>query len=242
MKNDSLGDRMKRYEASYKHKIVQKVPLMIRVDGKAFHTVTKRANKPFDTNIINAMIFAAGKTALQMQGFKAAYVQSDEATFLLTDYDEHETQGWFGYDQQKIVSITASYMSTFFNMYFRLPHVIGTLTGEYDFTNPPVFDARVFSVPKEDVVNAFLWRAKDWKRNSLQMFCQSLFSHKELHGKNQADMHEMLYKVGKNWTTDLSPVEKNGTFIIRKSDGLVISLSNIPPDYTSISDIMCDFI
>jgi hypothetical protein len=45
------------------------------------------------------------------------------------------------------------------------------------------------------------------------MYCQSFFSHKEIYGKGKADQHEMLHSIGKNWTTDLSPREKNGTFI-----------------------------
>ena len=43
---DSLGDRMKSYEAVSDGKLVDRVPVIIRIDGKAFHTLTKGINKP----------------------------------------------------------------------------------------------------------------------------------------------------------------------------------------------------
>ena len=64
-------------------------------------------------------------------------------------------------------------------------------------------------------MNNFIFRQKDWIRNSVFMYAQSFFSHKELHKKNQSDMHEMMHNIGKNWTTDLTSEWKNGVFIRR---------------------------
>lgn len=197
----SLGDRMKRYEAVTHGVATPRMPLMIRVDGRAFHTLTRGMNKPFDQGIMDAMVYAARSVASDMQGFKAGYVQSDEATFCITDYDRIESQGWFDYDLSKVVSISAAMMSVHF----------------FDHLKPssyPVFDARAFSIPASDVVNAFLWRAKDWERNSLQMYARSFFSHKQLIGKKRDQIHEMLHQIGRNWATDLTPQEKNGTFLL----------------------------
>jgi tRNA(His) 5'-end guanylyltransferase len=74
------------------------------------------------------------------------------------------------------------------------------------------FDCRVFSVPFEDVANVFIWRQKDWERNSLQMYARKYFSHKKLIKKKKNDIHEMLYSINKNWT-NLKKVHKNGVFI-----------------------------
>jgi len=97
-----------------------------------------------------------------------------------------------------------------------------------------VFDARAFSVPVDDVVNVFLWRAKDWERNSIQMYAHSLFSHKQLHKKNIGAMHEMLHSVGKNWTTNLSDRERNGAFLIRRSGGGIEVRTDILPTFPSV--------
>lgn len=46
-KNDSLGDRMKGYEDVSRNFLTRRVPAIIRLDGKAFHTFTKGMEKPF---------------------------------------------------------------------------------------------------------------------------------------------------------------------------------------------------
>lgn len=223
---DSLGDRIKGYEKTFMHSAVKRMPLMIRVDGRAFHTLTRNL-PPFDPNFMDAMESAARDTAKDMQGFKAAYVQSDEVTFWLTDYDSLETEGWFKYKLPKVISISAATMSVTFNEAFTIP-VGGTL---------PVFDSRAFTVPKEEVVNTFLWRAKDWERNSLQMYCRTFFSHKQLHKKNKASLHEMLHSIGKNWVNDLSDRERNGTFLLRSGRNIVHTYT-VKPTYESINDVI----
>ena len=150
----NLGDRMKKYEQVFQYKLMPRTPLIIRLDGRAFHTYTKDLEKPFDRNFMADMVGAALETVSEMNGFKVAYTQSDEVSILLTDYDEIETQGWFDYKLSKVVSISAALMTKNFN-WLRGANV--------------VFDARAFSLPREEVVNYFLWRAKDWARNSIQM-------------------------------------------------------------------------
>ncbi len=200
MNKDNFGDRLKRYEKVASPHLYRRMPVIIRVDGRAFSTFTRNFKKPYDTDFIAAMVFAATKVAKEMQGFRLAYIQSDEASFLLTDYDNFETQPWFGYDQSKIISLSASIMSVYFNAWFS------------NFKNKityATFDSRAFNIPVNEIANTFLWRAKDWERNSLQMYARSIFSHKELIGKKKEDIHEMLYKKGRNWTEDVPMQEKN---------------------------------
>lgn len=224
MQNDSLGDRIKKnYEDRYRIGLTRKTPVIIRVDGKAFHTLTRTLPKPFSEVFINDMAVAALETAKQIQGCKLAYVQSDEASFLLTDYDDLVTEAWFDYNLQKIVSVTASIMTIEFNKRF---------LGDYGR-----FDARAFNIPKEEVANYFLWRAKDWERNSLQMYARAFFSHKELHHMGHNQIHEMLHSIGKNWTTDLSDQLKNGTFLQKTEKGFM-TRTNIQPDYQSIASLV----
>jgi tRNA(His) guanylyltransferase len=209
MMGDSLGDRIKRYEAVSAHTLTPNCPVFIRVDGKAFHTWTRGLDKPFDIAFINAMTNAAIDTAREMQGFKLAYAQSDEATFMLDDADSPETQPWFGNELSKLISVSASAFTAYFarEAAWKLPAAMP----------PAMFDARAFSVPEADAPNVFVWRQKDWYRNSVQMCAQWHYSHKQLEGKKLPELHEMLYARGLNWA-DLDPVLKNGTFIDRKLD------------------------
>jgi tRNA(His) 5'-end guanylyltransferase len=239
---NSLGDRMKRYERVSKSFLTPKMPVIIRVDGKAFHTFTKHFYKPFSSLLMGAMDDAAFRTALEMQGCKAVYVQSDEATFLLTDWENNETQGWFNYNHQKIISLSAAYMSVFFN---------DAIEEWFEYINKPctvrsaVFDSRAFNVPREDVVNCFLWRMKDWHRNSIQMYARSVFSHKELHEKKLEDIHDMLHERGKNWATDLTFREKNGSLFTRLNTGgfaYHVEFLDGKPTYDTVNDILKDYL
>jgi len=219
--NMALGDRMKRYEESFHTVLVRRSPVIVRVDGRAFHTLTSHAKKPFDHDLMEAMVKAATDVSKEMQGFKVAYIQSDEASFCITDYNALDTQGWFDYDLSKVVSISAALMSVAFNLY-------------YPTRKLTVFDSRAFVVPIDDVANAFLWRAKDWARSSLQMYARSFFSQKQLLNKKRSNMHEMLHTIGKNWATDLTDQERNGTFLI----GTELPRYDILPNYESVSSVV----
>lgn len=195
---DTLGDRVKKYESVSKTILMPRGWIVLRVDGKAFHTFTRGMKKPFDDKLIESMVKAGERVAKEMMGFKLGYHQSDEFTFVLTDTGSYESQYWFDGEVQKLCSVTASMFATYFNK-----EMGGT---------EAVFDCRAFSVPEDDVPNVFIWRQRDWERNSLQMLARSLFSHKELWAKNNSSIHDMLYSKNVNWAT-LEPRLKNGTFI-----------------------------
>lgn len=219
---DTLGDRIKRYEAASKPLLSRRTPVMVRIDGKAFHTFTRGCEKPFDKDIVTAMAYATKKTSEHIQGFKLAYVQSDEASFLITDYDTLETSAWFDYELNKIVSITASYFTYFFNKKWQQIYsskYVGTPEDELNKEKAnriAVFDARAFNVPHDDWQNVFIWRQQDWERNSVQMLGRSLHSQNELHGENVLTIKEMSRNLGHDWDSLPLPY-KWGTFI--KADG-----------------------
>jgi tRNA(His) guanylyltransferase len=205
MQKDSIGLRMKEnYEDRYRFSLTRRTPVIMRLDGRAFHTFTRGCVRPFDLRLSHAMCDTACHLLSEIQGAKCAYVQSDEISILITDFDKLTTDAWFDYNIQKMVSISAGMASAFFG------RVIATKLSVNSFS--AVFDSRVFNIPTEEVCNYFIWRQLDWMRNSLQMLSQSHFSAKMLHGKNQANMHEMLHSEGVNWA-DLEPRWKNGVFI-----------------------------
>ena len=216
----NLFDRMKEYyEKASSVRLVRRMPVIIRVDGKAFHTLLKN-RKSFDNHFMNSMVSAATLTMHNIQGCKLAYVQSDEASFFLTDYDDLYTEAWFGYVKSKIESVSASLMTYYFNK-------------KYCLRLPALFDSRSFNIPKEEIVNYFVWRAKDWERNSLSMYCREFFSHRKMMNKNTSKQHEMLHSIGKNWSTDLSSREKNGTFIVED-----LSYKYVLPSYNDIKELI----
>lgn len=206
---DSLGDRMKAYEAVTQTSLPRRTYAVMRLDGRAFHSYVKKikATKPFDLELMAKMNMLAQYLCEKIQGAQFAYVQSDEISILITDFEKVDTQSWFGGNVQKMVSISASEATAYFNSFNSHGDPIAT------------FDSRVFTIPDPvEVYNCFLWRMRDWERNSIQMLARDSFSHKELQGKGRSDMHEMLHTKQKNWAK-LPDDVKRGRLIKRSSEG-----------------------
>jgi len=186
--NTALGDRMKRYEAVTKDFLPRRTYTIIRVDGKAFHTFLRDADKPFDAEFMESMDIVTEQLCKQVGGTVFAYTQSDEISLLLQDFASVHTEPWFGGNVQKMVSIAAS-----------------AATGSFFWEKNPgcaLFDARVFTIPDPvEVANYFLWRQRDAARNSVSMAAQANFPHRELQGLTGDQLQEKLWKEkGINWS------------------------------------------
>lgn len=230
-KGDTLGDRMKGYEIVSKSLLTRRTPVIIRIDGKAFHTFTRclsgvdpsMEQTPFSQMMHDTMMYTAKMLVENIQNCVIAYTQSDEISLLLRDYDELETQPWFGYSVQKMVSVSASIATAAFNNFF-----INEVRTPTKFSDIALFDSRVYNLPKEEVTNYFIWRQQDASRNSIQMFGRFYFSQKQMHGKNNSQVQDMLMlKQGVNWN-DLSTWMKRGSCVVRTPDRGVIDDNNIP--------------
>ena len=235
--HDDLGTRMKEfYEQVPKTRLVRRMPVAIRIDGKAFHTFTRGFQKPFDEILIKSMQDTMKYLCENIQGCVLGYTQSDEITLILIDYQTLNTSAWFDYEVQKMCSIAASMATMAFNKFFEqnVEHEcqIGLLQ-EYDIETKPIalceaycrsmekgamFDARVFNIPKEEVANLIYWRQLDATRNSIQMVGQANFSHNELQNKSCNDIQDMLMtQKGINWN-DFPTHMKRGSCCIRMDD------------------------
>ena len=215
MDKSTLGDRMKGYEATSKSKLLRRTPVLIRIDGKAFHTWTKHLNgldhslqdSPFSDMMHNCMVATTANLVENMQNAVLGYTQSDEISILLNDWRTLETDQWFGGNVQKIASVAASMATAYFNYSYYTHDAV-------DPHSPPaMFDARVWNMPKEDVTNYFIWRQQDATRNSVQMLARHYFSHKQLHKKNVSNIQDMLMlEHGVNWN-DIDTWKKRGTCV-----------------------------
>lgn len=218
--NDELGTRMKQfYEDRFRYKLPRRAYTIMRVDGKAFHTYTKGLERPFDDGLIEDMNDTAAYLCKNIMGAKMAYVQSDEISILITDFDTQDTQAWFDYNVQKMTSIAASLATSEFNRLRLIRKCMGgDIEGYVDAIdlstfNMANFDARVFQIPSRiEVENYFIWRQQDAVRNSISSVAQSLYSPKELHGIKTNDMQELIFQRGINWN-DYNFRKKRGAVI-----------------------------
>ena len=226
---DELGTRMKEfYEGVPKTRLVRRMPVAIRLDGKAFHTFTRGFEKPFDEVLGKSMRETMKYLCENIQGCVLGYTQSDEITLILVDYQNLNSCAWFDYEVQKMCSISASMATMAFNKfftknvnYFEMTHEHDDTINEYCTTlvnaaeKGAMFDARVFNIPKEEVCNLIYWRQLDATRNSIQMVGQANFSHKELQNKSCNMIQEMLFaEKGINWN-DYPTYLKRGSCCIK---------------------------
>ena len=86
MRKDDLGKRMKEYEDANKTYLTRRTPVMIRLDGNAFHTFTRGFVRPFDDILVEAMQRTMKYLCENISGCVLGYTQSDEITLLLIDY------------------------------------------------------------------------------------------------------------------------------------------------------------
>ena len=204
--NTPLAERMlANYENRYQFEIPRRTYTILRIDGRAFHTFTAKMEKPFDSELSSAMDRAAIALCSQATGCAFAYGQSDEYSFLLTDFASPQTEAWFGGGLQKIVSVAASVFTMAFN--------------QSPVRIPPsaTFDCRAFIIPDPiEVENYFLWRQQDAARNSVQMVGRSIYSHSQLENLSCDEIQEKLFRErGLNWN-DTPTKWKRGRVVRRE--------------------------
>jgi len=237
MDKSSLAKRMKQYESVSKTTLVRRMPVIIRLDGRSFHTFTKGFKKPFDEVLVKSMQETMKYLCENIQGCVVGYTQSDEITLVLVDYQTLDSQPWFDNEIQKMCSISASMATMIFNKCFKknveeysntVPYY-GTIypcdaTNEVYINNlnraidkGAMFDARCFNIPKEEVTNNIYWRQLDATRNSIQMVGRANFSHKELQNKSCNEIQDMLFTQRRiNWN-DIPTHLKRGSCCIKEN-------------------------
>lgn len=209
---DSFAVRMKSYESVSQLTLMHRTPVIVRVDGKNFSKLTRSMRKPFDRGLTECMHAAAHRLVTEAQNCRFAYVQSDEISLLLTDFRTLTTDPWFANSVQKICSISSALATSGFCEEFIKQFPDRTESGKF-----PVFDARCFNLPREEVANYFVWRQRDAERNSVSMAAQACFSQKELQGADRSQMLEMLMlKKGINWN-DYDAAFKRGSVMTKET-------------------------
>lgn len=206
---DALGDRMKQFEMMEAgRRLMPGLPVMVRLDGRSFHTFTKGMPRPYHEPMSLAMIETA-RYLVEETHACFAYTQSDEISLGFWNEDD-KSEMLFSGRIEKLCSVLAGLATAKFNheVIARMPERAKLL---------PVFDARVFSMPNlDEMVNCVLFRALDCAKNSVTMAASAHYSHRELHGKGSAAKHEMLRAKGVNWA-DYPAFFKDGSFLRRET-------------------------
>jgi tRNA(His) guanylyltransferase len=216
MANDGLGDRCKQFEmAEAGRRALRGIPLLARLDGRAFHTFTRDLRRPYDEAMSRCMIETT-RTLVREATALVGYTQSDEIT--LAWYEPSQSPSDYGFDGrfQKLASVLAGMASVrFFQLLLEhLPAKAGEL---------PHFDCRIWQVPTlEDAADVFIWREDDATKNSITMAARAVYSDRELHEKDSSVKQEMLFQKGINWN-DYPGYFKRGSYLQRRTTQKTLS-------------------
>lgn len=205
-RSDALGDRMKAYErVETDQRFAPNSLVYVRLDGRNFSKFTKGLARPWDKRLSDLMIFVTEKLVKEFNCL-TGYTQSDEISLLIEN--KYGSQMVFEAKKQKLLSVIAGYASSVFSA--ELAARIPEKAGQY-----PMFDCRMFEIPRTDASNAFLWREQDATKNSISMLAQHYFSHKELMGKNSKVKIDMLKTQKDVIWEDCPAFFKFGTYVKR---------------------------
>ena len=206
---ESMGDRHKAFEArETQHKVMPGLPVLVRLDGRAFHTFTRGLIRPFDERLSRSMIETT-KFLVEETHASIGYTQSDEISLAYPCTDPSKPVMFDG-RIQKLCSILASTATAKFNQ-----QILANIPEKAHLL--PLFDARVYQYPTLALTaESFLWREADATRNSLTMAAHAYYSHKELHKAGYAKKHDLLHAKGINWN-DYSAAQKRGAYVRRET-------------------------
>lgn len=208
--NDELGDYLKSFERASEVTLGSKLPMILRFDGRAFHSWTRQFERPFDTRLHGLMVKTMMTLAREANA-RYAYTQSDEIT--LVCLCEGEAQPLFGGRVQKLTSLLASLAGAYFNRV--LAEDLDAIGGRY--FKLATFDCRAYTVPdKGTAADVIMWREFDAIRNSTLGRGQEFLSSKKMHGMSQQDVRQWLRENGHAWG-DLPPERKFGAAVQRRT-------------------------
>lgn len=136
MNNETLGGRLKGYEAQYESSIEPEKHIIIRIDGHHFSKYTKGLKRPYDEILSRAMIETTKDLVERFDAY-TGYTQSDEISLFLpslkdvtVDNRKKKTHklhkrvrdDWthsFGGRVQKMASLVAAFTTMSFNKHFK---------------------------------------------------------------------------------------------------------------------------
>lgn len=210
MSQDTLGDRMKAFEAvEAERRFMPLLPVYARIDGRSFSRFTQGLGRPFDEGFSAAMVETTARLLADTHA-RIGYTQSDEISLVWLQ-ERYDSEIFFDGRVQKMASVLAGIATARFHLACRAHPALAERVERM----APHFDCRVFPLPnRTEAANAFLWRERDATKNAVSMAARAYHSHRELHGRPAAQMQEMLFAKGINFN-DYPAWFKRGTFLRR---------------------------
>ena len=176
--SNKLKDRVESYQSVTDYKLLNRVPIIICINGRGFSKVTQLLDKPYCPKFAEGMLSTTLRLCTDVEGAVFAYQHNDEIVIVARNDQTNETNPWYDNKLQKICSVTSAIATMHFNDYARDLNMVGA----------PVFTSQVFIVPTiGEAVNTIIYKQQQNFHTSIQSAC----------------LYELIKKYDKNNIKDM---------------------------------------
>ena len=201
MSSIKLKDRIDAYVDSSDYRLLNRIPIIIGINGRSFHKVTSLLNKPYCIKFAESMLSTTVKLCMEVEGTLFAYQYNDEIIIVARNDQNQETSPWYDNKLQKICSITSSIATQHFNMF--ASNMKLNILGEALFTS------QVFVVPNiSEAINTIIYKQQHNFHTAIQFSC----FYELLKKHNKITIKEMLSNLSIDEKIDLLKQECNIDF------------------------------
>ena len=201
MSKFSLKDRIESYKKTTNYTLMNKVPLIININGKNFSKITSLLDKPYDDKFAECMFSTGLRLCNDIEGVVFGYQHNDEVNLIVRNDQNDDTAPWFDNNLQKICSVTSAIATMHFN------ECASTL--KMNMLGDPIFTCEVFPVPTAaEAINTMIYKQQHNFLSSLHF--ASLYELLKHHDKNT--IKEMLSGLTSDEKIDLLKQEVNVDF------------------------------
>ena len=164
MSSLKLKDRIESYQQQSDHKLLNKLPVIIVVNGRSFSKTTSILDKPYYDKFSECLLSTCIKLCSEVEGVVFSYCYNDEIVLISKNDQTNETSAWFDNKIQKISSITASIATSHFNNYAK--------SIDLEIIGEALFSCKVFTVPNIiEATNTIIFKQQNNFYLSVDMAC-----------------------------------------------------------------------
>lgn len=162
--SQKLKDRIDSYQETSDFKLLNKLPLIISINGRSFTKTTSIIDKPYCTKFAESMLSATLKLCLEIEGSVFSYQHNDEIVIVAKNDQSIETESWYDNKIQKICSVASSIATSAFKTHASQLNL--NIVGE------PIFTTQVFTVPNlSEAINTLIYKQQQNFYTSAQFAC-----------------------------------------------------------------------
>lgn len=235
--SQSFQQRHQVYEAAYDNIIINRLPIVIKLDGRSFSKLSENLQKPFDHNLTAIFNDTMLSLAKQIDGVIFGYQYSDKIIFILKNDKTKDTDPWCGNKIQALASLSASIATYEFMVHLWEMDPILNLNG------PISFKSKVWAIPdNNEIINQLILRQYACVQHAVNESVHSVLKTKYgaetnqlLEGKTLEQRKQILSESGISFDS-LPKIYRNGSGVY-----LTPTLINTPQGQITKHKWLLDF-